>query len=94
MLLSTVGSKRCRAQSGLYELFQDAPDQSLIGRIRYIMDKGLPTGNDRLRREPEQVLAVKPGDDPRGRPGKAQIENVSGPYSKGLAATGRPGNRG
>jgi len=73
MLLSTVGSKRCRAQSGLYALFHDAPDQSLIGRIRYIMDKGLPTGNDRLRREPEQVLAVNPGNNPRGRPGKGQI---------------------
>ena len=74
MLLSTVGSNRCRAQSDLYALFQDAPDQSLIGRrIRYIMGKGLPTGNDRLRREPEQVLAVNPGNDPRGKPGKAQI---------------------
>ena len=91
MLLSTVGGKRCRAQSGLYALSQDAPDQLLIGRIRYIMDKGLPTGNDRLRREPEQVLTVKSANDPRGRPGKAQIGNVSGPYSKGLAATGWPG---
>jgi hypothetical protein len=42
-------------------IFQDAPDLSLIGRIRYIMDKGLPTGNDRLCRGCELALAVEPG---------------------------------
>jgi len=52
-------------------LFRDALDQHLIKYIRYSVDKGLPTGNDRFRREIEQALAVKLGNGRRGRPRKS-----------------------
>ncbi len=51
-------------------LFREALNQHLIRHIRDSVDKGLPTGNDRFRREVEQALAVTLGNGQRGRPRK------------------------
>jgi hypothetical protein len=51
--------------------FREALDPHLIRDIRYSIDKGLPTGNDRFSWEIEQVLVVKLGNGRRGRPRKS-----------------------
>jgi hypothetical protein len=61
-------------------LFSEALNQHLIEHIRYSVDKGLPTGNDRFRREVEQALAVKLVTASAADPGKHRTENVSGPF--------------
>jgi putative transposase len=44
--------------------------QGDLEHIRKSLDSGIPTGNDRFRREIEEALAVKLGTGRRGRPRK------------------------
>lgn len=53
-------------------LFREGLDQSDIQRIRDSLNTGLPTGNDRFRREIEKALSVRLGQGKRGRPMKAR----------------------
>ncbi len=53
-------------------LFREGLDQSDIQRIRDSLNTGLPTGNDRFRREIEKALSVRLGQGKRGRPMKTQ----------------------
>ena len=66
-----LGARDADRRAAYSGLFRDALDQHLIKHIRYSLDKGLPTGNDRFRREIEQALAVKLGNGRRGRPRKS-----------------------
>jgi putative transposase len=54
------------------DLFKEKLNQSDIDSIRQSVDTGLPTGNDRFRREIEQALSIKLGHGKRGRPSKPQ----------------------
>ena len=51
-------------------LFNERMTSSDIDSIRQSINTGLPTGNDRFRREIEQALSVKLGQGKRGRPRK------------------------
>ena len=51
-------------------LFRNTLNQWDIERIRHSLNTGLPTGNDRFRREIENVLSIKLGQGKRGRPRK------------------------
>ena len=57
-------------------LFRNNLDQLDIERIRHSITTGLPTGNNRFRREIENALSIKPGQWKRGRPGKNKIMNT------------------
>jgi putative transposase len=65
-----LGASDADRRAAYTGLFSEALNQHLIEHIRYSVDKGLPTGNDRFRREVEQALAVKLGNGQRGRPRK------------------------
>jgi putative transposase len=69
LLLGESDEERVAACRGL---FNEKLNQSDIDSIRQSVDTGLPTGNDRFRREIEQALSIKPGYGKRGRPSKAQ----------------------
>lgn len=51
-------------------LFGDALEQSDIEHIRHCINTGLPTGNDRFRRDIENALSIRLGQGKRGRPSK------------------------
>ena len=51
-------------------LFNERMTRSDVDSIRQSINTGLPTGNDRFRREIEQALSVKMGHGTRGRPRK------------------------
>ena len=53
-------------------LFQVGLDQMDLEHIRHSINTGLPTGNDRFRREIEQALSIRLGQGKRGRPSKNQ----------------------
>jgi len=55
------------------DLFNEKLNQSDIDSIRQSVGTGLPTGNDRFRREIEQALSIKLGHGKRGRPSKTQV---------------------
>lgn len=45
-------------------------ERRYLDAIRYGVQKGLPTGNDRSKQQIEEALSIKPGDGNRGRPKK------------------------
>jgi len=51
-------------------LFNDTLEQTDIEQIRHCVNTGLPTGNDRFRRDIEKSLSIRPGKGNRGRPKK------------------------
>ena len=51
-------------------LFKEALEQHQIDEIRYGVQKGLPAGNNRFKRQIEETLSIKLGDGKRGRPKK------------------------
>jgi putative transposase len=53
-------------------LFKEASSETDIKHIRHCIKTGLPTGNDRFRREIETVLSVRVGHGKRGRPRKTR----------------------
>ncbi len=53
-------------------LFKAALEQADIEHIRHCMNTGLPTGNDRFRRDIEKVLSIRIGQGKRGRPRKPE----------------------
>lgn len=60
---------RTAAYRTLFEKTLDLPD---IEHIRHSVNTGLPTSNDRFRREIQRALSIKLGSGKRGRPGKQQ----------------------
>jgi putative transposase len=69
LLLGETDEERMAAYRGL---FKEKLNQLDIDSIRQSVDTGLPTGNDRFRREIEQALSIKLGHGKRGRPSKPQ----------------------
>jgi len=53
-------------------LFRETLDQLDIDRIRHGINTGLPTGNDRFRREIERALSIRLWQGKRGSPKKNQ----------------------
>jgi hypothetical protein len=53
----------------------------MIGGIRYIIGRGLPTGSDRLRQAIGAVLAVKLGTTGAAHDGNHRTENAPGPFT-------------
>ncbi len=51
-------------------LVQEGIDQSKLEKIRYCVQKGLPTGSDRFKSEIEDTLERRLGNGRRGRPSK------------------------
>lgn len=49
-------------------LIKDALEPADIEHIRHCMNTGLPTGNDRFRRDIEKTLSIRLGQGKRGRP--------------------------
>jgi len=62
-------------------LFRDSLDRLDIECIRHSINTGLPTGNDRFRREIENALSIKLGQGKCGRSRKNKGENVSDPFN-------------
>ena len=54
------------------DLFREKLDLQDIAHIRESICSGLPTGNDRFRREIEQALSIRLGQGKRGRPKRIQ----------------------
>jgi len=52
-------------------LFKNALERHQIDAIRYGVQKGLPTGNDKFKHQIEEALSIKLSDGKRGRPKKA-----------------------
>lgn len=69
LLLGNSSEERMAAYR---ELFSEKLNRSAIDSIRQSLDTGLPTGNDRFRREIEQALSIRLGYGKRGRPRKLQ----------------------
>jgi putative transposase len=58
-----------QARTAAYEaLCKDVLEQADIEHIRHCVNTGLPTGNDRFRREIEKSLSIRLGQGKRGRP--------------------------
>ena len=53
-------------------LFDDALKQTELELIRHSVNTGLPTGNDRFRRDIEKALSTRLGQGKRGRPKKTK----------------------
>lgn len=51
-------------------LFQKPLEQHQIDEIRYGLRKGLPTGNNKFKRQIEEALSIKLGSGKQGRPKK------------------------
>jgi putative transposase len=56
-------------------LIEVALEQRQIDEIRHGVQKGLPTGSDRFKRQIEEALSIKLSDGKRGRPKKANVTN-------------------
>ena len=57
------------ARTATYEaLCKDVLEQADIEHIRHCVNTGLPTGNDRFRRDIEKSLSIRLGQGKRGRP--------------------------
>lgn len=69
LLLGDNDEARMAAYRALFNERLDLPD---IDCIRQSVDTGLPTGNDRFRREIEQALSIRLGHGKRGRPSKSK----------------------
>ena len=69
---STINSniRRKCALTPFYGLFWENLEQMDIEHIRHCINTGLPTGNDRFRREIEKALSIRLGQGKRGMPGK------------------------
>ena len=63
--LGTTEDARLSAYRGLFE---KSIEVERLAEIRYSVRKGLPTGNDRFKRQVEAALPVKLGSGKRGRP--------------------------
>jgi len=60
-----------QARTATYEaLCKDVLEQADIEHIRHCVNTGLPTGNDRFRRDIEKALSIRLGRGKRGRPRK------------------------
>lgn len=66
----TLGSDSKSRLLNYQRLFEEALEQSQIDKIRYSLRKGLPTGNNRFKRQVEEALSIKLGTGKRGRPKK------------------------
>ncbi len=66
----TLGSDSKSRLLNYQRLFEEALEQSQIDKIRYGLRKGLPTGNNRFKRQVEEALSIKLGTGKRGRPKK------------------------
>jgi putative transposase len=69
LLLGNNDEARMAAYRTLFNERLDLPD---IDCIRQSVDTGLPTRNDRFRREIEQALSIRLGHGKRGRPSKSK----------------------
>lgn len=67
-----LGKNDDARMSAYRALFREALNQPDIDRIRHSVKTGLPTGNDRFRREIEKALSIRLGQGKRGRPKKSQ----------------------
>ena len=53
-------------------LFDDALKQTELELIRHSVNTGLPTGNNRFKRDIEKALSIRLGQGKRGRPKKTE----------------------
>ena len=67
LLLGEDDTARREAYRGL---LRDTLDQLDVEHIPHCINTGLPTGNDRFRREIEKTLSIRLGQGQRGRPRK------------------------
>jgi putative transposase len=67
-----LGKDNAARRTAYSALFRDTLDQQDIECIRHSINTGLPTGNDRFRREIEKALSIRLGQGKRGRPRKTK----------------------
>jgi len=65
-----LGITRAQCQKRYADLVNEQLDPELLGRVRYGVRKGLPTGSDQFNTEVEQALNVRLTSGRRGRPKK------------------------
>jgi putative transposase len=67
-----LGEDDAARRESYRRLFRETLEQLDIEHIRHCINTGLPTGNDRFRREIEKALSIRLGQGKRGRPRKVE----------------------
>jgi REP-associated tyrosine transposase len=65
-----LGEDDAERQANYRKLVEERLQQDDLDQVRHSPDKGLPTGNERFRREIERALSIRLGTRTRGRPKK------------------------
>ena len=68
--LLSLGTTELACRTAYQGLFEQNLEPERLEHIRCSVRKGLPTGNDRFKRQIEATLSVKLGNGKRGRPTK------------------------